>query len=73
MSVVTNLNKAVFICSVVSITVGLKQTLFNVIGYLLRYQYINQTAHLCLINPSHQCMYFFYNPCMAYENRMTHN
>jgi hypothetical protein len=41
---VTNLNKVIFICSVVSITVGFKQTWFNVIDYPLRYQYMNQTA-----------------------------
>jgi hypothetical protein len=35
---VTNLNKEVYICSVISITVGLKQTQSNVIGYPLRYQ-----------------------------------
>jgi hypothetical protein len=42
-SAVTNLNKQVSIYSVISITVGLKQTWFNVIGYPLRYQYVNQT------------------------------
>jgi hypothetical protein len=36
---VKNLNKEVSICSVVSITVELKQTWSNVIGYPLRYQY----------------------------------
>jgi hypothetical protein len=41
---VTNLNKSVSIYSVVSIKVELKQTSFNVIGYLLRYQYVNQTT-----------------------------
>jgi hypothetical protein len=41
---VTNLNKTISISSVVSITVELKQTLFNVIGYSLRYQYANQTT-----------------------------
>ena len=41
---VTNLNKAISICSVVSITIGLKQTWSNVIGYPLRYQYVNQTT-----------------------------
>jgi hypothetical protein len=45
---VTNLNKEVPICSVVSITVGLKQTLSNAIGYPLCYQYMNQTAPQCL-------------------------
>jgi hypothetical protein len=41
---VTNLNKAASIYIVVSITVGLKQTRLNVIGYPLRYQYVNQMA-----------------------------
>jgi hypothetical protein len=41
---VTNLNNVVSICSVVSITVGLKQTWFNITGYPLRYQYVNRTA-----------------------------
>jgi hypothetical protein len=40
-SAVTNLNKAVSIYSVVSITVGLKQTFFNIISYTLCYQYVN--------------------------------
>jgi hypothetical protein len=35
---------------VVSITVGLKKTLFNVIDYQLHYQYVNQTTP-CLIYP----------------------
>jgi hypothetical protein len=41
---ITSLNKPVSISSVVSITIGFKQTKFNVMGYTLRYQYINQTT-----------------------------
>jgi hypothetical protein len=41
---VTSLNKPVSIFSVVLIMVGPKQTQFNVIGYQLRYQYVNQTV-----------------------------
>jgi hypothetical protein len=61
-SAVINLNKAVSICSVVSITVRLKQTWFNVIGYLLRYQHVNQTAPMFdLFEVYHielRCIYF---------------
>jgi hypothetical protein len=38
----TSLNMTVLFSSVVSDYGGLKQTYFNVIGYHLRYEYINQ-------------------------------
>jgi hypothetical protein len=62
-SAVTNLNEAVSICSVVSITVELKQKWFNVIGYPLRYQYVNQTVPLVTeINERQKVELIWINP-----------